>query len=115
MHGWIVLLAIVVSSGFQTQPIVYQRGDIVRVRDVPKPAAFKVIGIPADRIRADETGVYVNDIAVTGFSSEFLTRFKRAPMVVPNGHYFVIGEERINGDVSENMSMVPAAALEKRQ
>jgi hypothetical protein len=33
--------------------------------------------------------------------------------VVPNGHYFVIGEQRINDDISENMSIVPASALEK--
>jgi hypothetical protein len=85
----------------------------VRVRDVSKPAAFKVIGIPADRIRADETGVYVNDVAVTGFSREFLTRFKRSPTIVPNGHYFVLGEQRVNDDISENMSIVPASALEK--
>jgi Signal peptidase, peptidase S26 len=97
----------------QGQPQVYERGDIVRVRDVSKPAAFKVIGIPADRIRADETGVYVNDVAVTGFSREFLTRFKRPPTIVPNGHYFVLGEQRVNDDISENMSIVPASALEK--
>ena len=111
MYLWVVLLAIV--SSFQAPPQVYQRGDVVRVRDVSKPAAFKVIGIPTDRIRADETGVYVNDVAVSGFSREFLTRFKRQPMVVPNGHYFVIGEQRINDDVSEDMSLVPASALEK--
>ena len=111
MYLWVVLLAIV--SSFQAQRQVYQRGDVVRVRDVSKPVAFKVIGIPTDRIRADETGVYVNDVAVTGFSREFLTRFRRQPMVVPNGHYFVIGEQRINDDVSENMSIVPASALEK--
>jgi hypothetical protein len=46
-------------------------------------------------------------------SREFLTHFKRQPTVVPNGHYFVLGEQRINGDVSENMSIVPASALEK--
>ena len=97
----------------QGQPQVYERGDIVRVRDVSKPAAFKVIGIPADRIRADETGVYGNDVAVTGFSREFLTRFKRPPTIVPNGHYFVLGEQRVNDDISENMSIVPASALEK--
>jgi len=97
----------------QGQPQVYERGDIVRVRDVSKPAAFKVIGIPADRIRADETGVHVNDVAVTGFSREFLTRFKRPPTIVPNGHYFVLGEQRVNDDISENMSIVPASALEK--
>jgi signal peptidase I len=111
MYLCVVLLAIV--SSLQTQPQVYQRGDVVRVRDVSKPAVFKIIGIPTDRIRADETGVYVNDVAVTGFSREFLTRFKRQPMVVPNGHYFVIGEQRINDDFSENMSIVPASALEK--
>jgi Signal peptidase, peptidase S26 len=113
MYLWVVFLAIVSSAGFQAQPQVYQRGDVVRVRDVSKPAVFKVVGIPADRIRADETGVYVNDVAVTGFSQEFLTRFKRQPTVVPNGHYFVIGEQRINDDVSENMSTVPASSLEK--
>jgi hypothetical protein len=64
---------LVIVGLFQGQPQVYQRGDVVRCHDVSKPAVFKVIGIPADRIRADETGAYVNDVAVTGFSPEFLT------------------------------------------
>jgi hypothetical protein len=111
MYLWIVFLAL--AGALQGQPQVYQRGDVVRLRDVSKPAAFKIVGIPADRIRADETGVYVNDVAITGFSREFLTRFKRPPTVVPNGHYFVLGEQRINGDISENMSIVPASAVER--
>jgi Signal peptidase, peptidase S26 len=110
---YLLVVILTLAGSFQAQPQAYQRGDVVRVHNVSKPAAFKVVGIPADRIRADETGVYVNDVAVTGFSREFLTRFKREPTLVPNGHYFVLGEQRINADVSENMSIVPASALEK--
>jgi hypothetical protein len=107
------LVAIVALAGaMQTQP-AFQRGDLVKLQGVDKPVTFKVVAIPKDRIRADDTGVYVNDVAVTGFSKEFLTRFRREPSVVPEGQYFLMGERRVNNDVTELAGLFPASALEK--
>ena len=109
-----LLTGLVVAVTIQAQP-AYQRGDLVKVQDVEKPVTFKVVGIPNDRIRADDTGVYVNDAAVTGFTREFLTRFKRDPGVVPEGHYFLMGEQRVNNDITEVEGIFPVAALQKVQ
>ena len=111
MRRLLVALAILVATTVQAQSLTFQRGDLVRLRNVAKPAVLKIVGIPTDRIRADASGVYVNDVAVTGFSREFLTRFTWETKVIPNGHYFVLGEQRLNDDVSENMSIVPASSL----
>ena len=102
-----------VSSVVQTQARPYLRGDVVRLHDVDTPAEFKVVGIAGDRIRADETGVYVNDMPLTGFSREFLTRWKFESKEVPRAHYFIMGEQRLNNDVSENVSIVPESSLER--
>jgi Signal peptidase, peptidase S26 len=107
------LVMILASSTLQAQVPTFRRGDIVRLRGVAKPAQLKVAAVGGDRIRADETGIYVNEVAVTGFSHEFLTDWKRTPTEVPRGHYLVLGEQRLNDDVSGNMSIVPESSLEK--
>jgi hypothetical protein len=57
---------------------------------------LKVVAIPNDRIRIDQSAIHVNDVQVTGFSPDFVARVvrapERAPQVVPEGHYFVMGE-----------------------
>jgi len=72
-----------------------------------------IASIPNDRIRADDSGVYVNDVAVTGFSRDFLTRFRREPQIVPEGHYFLMGEERLNQNITERMGIHPGVDLER--
>jgi hypothetical protein len=105
--------AMLISSMAQTQAPPYQRGNVVRLHEVATPAEFKVVGIAGDRIRADETGVYVNDMPVIGFSREFLTRWKFELKEVLQRHYFVMGEQRLNNDVIENVSFVPESSLER--
>ena len=104
-------VAILVST-IQAE-LVYQRGDLVKVQGMDKSVTLRVVGIPKDRIRADDTGVYVNDMPVTGFSKEFLTRFKRDPEVVREGYYFLMGERRSGNDITQLAGIFPATALEK--
>jgi hypothetical protein len=108
----LLVLAIFASTAVQAQSPTYQRGDTVRVRDVAKPAVLKIVGVPNDRIRSDDAGVYINDVAVSGFSPEFLARARWRNEVIPEGHYFVMGEQRLNQDVSEHIGIHPGADLE---
>ena len=66
---------------------------------------LKVVAVPDDRVRIDKSAIYVNDVQVTGFSPDFMARVLRAPErvppVVPKRHYFVMGEQRINQNISE--------------
>jgi signal peptidase I len=122
MRTLILSLALIGSATIYAQSATFQRGDLVRVlpptASEPKtpvidPAALKhsagmvlkVVAIPNDRIRIDKSAIYVNDVQVTGFSPDFVARVvrapERAPQVVPEGHYFVMGEQRINQNISE--------------
>jgi hypothetical protein len=66
---------------------------------------LRVVAVPNDRIRIDNSRIYVNDVEVTGFSPEFVARVahapERTPQVLPDGHYFVMGETRTIQDISE--------------
>ena len=116
-----IIAAIVVSATIHAQTPTYQRGQSVRVRssttssDNPTTLLLRIVAIPGDRIRVDDSQVYVNDVIVGGFSTDFLARVahspERTPALVPEGHYFVMGEQRLNQDISEYWGMHPEARL----
>ena len=91
----------------------YQRGELVRIQDVKKPAALKIVGLPNELVEANETGVYIDDTAITGFSREFLTRNRLARQYIPIDHYFVMGEETVNKEISEHFGIHPVDTIER--
>lgn len=116
MRTPLIALAVLASTVLQAQsPGTYHRGELVRVRDVAKPAVLTIVGIPDDIVQADESGVYINDVAVTGFSRDFLTRNTWARQVVQMDHYVVMGEERLNQDITEYLGIHPAGRIERAQ
>jgi hypothetical protein len=74
-----------------------------------------VVAGPRDRIRLANSTVYVNDVAVSGFSPDLLARVAqdKAPQLVPDGHYFVMAEQRSNQDISEYWGQHSAHRLER--
>jgi hypothetical protein len=95
----------------------------VRVKAPTKPSDPKnsdmvltVVALPNDRIRVTDSTVYINDAAIGGFSQEFLGRVaqsKHTPQVVPEGHYFVMGELQWTlDDIEEYWGVFPTASLE---
>jgi Signal peptidase, peptidase S26 len=106
------------------QSPVLQRGESVRVRpgasgDGSPQFVLKVVALPNERIRLTASDMYVEDVAVTGFSPDFLARLagapERLPQAVPAGHYFVMGEQRLNNDVSHYWGLYPAGRLQRAQ
>jgi hypothetical protein len=109
-------LAMAAASALAGQTsALFQRGELVRVRDVGKPAALKIVGLPDEIVEANESGVYIDDVAVTGFSREFLTRNRLGRQYIPVDHYFVMGEERVEGNISEHLGIHPADTIERAQ
>jgi Signal peptidase, peptidase S26 len=130
-------LAVIASATIYAQPATFQRGDLVRVLPPTAPSApitpvldanaadhragmvLRVVAIPNDRIRIDKLVIYVNDVQVPGFSPDFMTRVvsapERVPQVVPEGHYFVMGEQRINQDIFEYSGQHFGGQLERAQ
>ena len=119
MRTMVVGLVVFVSPLVHTQTPTYQYGELVRVQDVAAPEFLVVVGVPNDRIRADGSGVYVNEVLVTGFSPDFLTRAiemvagLRLDDVVPEDHYVVMGEQRVNQAISEHVGLHPGQSLNR--
>ena len=65
-----------------------------------------VVAIPNGRLSVSGGALYVNDVRVGEFSPEFVARVaaapERVPAEVPADHYFVMGGQRSNRDVSEH-------------
>jgi hypothetical protein len=112
MRSLIVVLAVIASATFQAQAPAYGRGERVRVKaqaqDAGPPATdlvLTVVALPQDRLSTVRNVLYVNDAPVTQFSADFLARVAaapdRIPARIPDGHYFVMGEQRANGDIRE--------------
>ena len=116
MCAVIALVAAAVAPLAQSR---LERGEAVRVADIKKPVILKIVGLPDEIVEANETGVYIDDVAVTGFSKEFLTRHRLARQYIPMDHYFVMGEERPDNDVkdvkeiSEHLGIHPADRIER--
>ena len=124
MRALIVALAALASATIDAQPRTFQRGEQVRVKTPagssgPQATSLllKVVAGPHDRVRLDDSAVYVNDVAVTGFTQAFLARVAQAPartpQTVPEGHYFVMGEQRTNQDISEYWGQHAEGSLER--
>jgi hypothetical protein len=119
----LILTLAVIAPTIYAQSATFQRGETVRVLSSTSPSeprtpvldsdalkhragmVLKVVAIPNDHIRIDKSAIYINDVQVTGFSPDFVARVvgapERVPQVVPEGHYFVMGEQRINQKISE--------------
>jgi hypothetical protein len=124
MRSLIVVL-IIASTTLQAQSSTYQRGAYVRVRaQDARPSAtalvLTVVALPQDRLSIAQNILYVNDAPVMRFSSDFLARVvaapDRIPARMPEGHYFVMGEQRSsNGDISEYWGQHSGTSLQPAQ
>jgi signal peptidase I len=123
MRTWFVSVAVVISALVHGQSPAFQRGDFVRVGpsasspDSRTTLSLTIVAVPNDRIRLDDSEIYVNDVPVSGFSRDFIARVahtrERTPEAVPPGHYFVMGEQRTNRDISEYWGVHPESRLER--
>jgi len=117
MKVLLVTLVLLASVAVQAQAPTFERGQVVRLRPStsrPTTILLRVVAIPNDRIRGADSMLYVNDVAVTGFSPDFLTRVSQtSARTIPEGHYFVMGERRVNDDISEHTGLHPAEELER--
>jgi len=111
----VVLAAVVSVQVTHAQGVRYVRGDVVRLvaqdNGAPLPDS-RIIALAGDRIHVDRSSITVNGVAVQGVSAELLQRVSEAwDQLVPEGHYFVVGESGTANDMVYYWGLIPAAKI----
>jgi len=91
-----------------------RRGDIVAFRherSAPSVYLKRVIGLPGDRIAIARGTVKLNGKALREPYVRFRDTRSFVEVVVPNGQYYVLGDNRANSDDSRSWGFVPGADL----
>lgn len=83
----------------------YDRGDIVVVRrNGAEPIVKRIVGLAGDKILIKEDGVYLNGTLLEEPYAQGTTYARdltgRGTVTVPEGHVFVLGDNRENSDDS---------------
>ena len=94
LEGWLTQLGL--------QPL--ERGDIVYFRSPHHSSSWwypdnlyikRVIGLPGDRVKIVNDQVYVNGMPLPEPYTRGASRFDMDEKPVPEGHYFVMGDNRV--------------------
>ena len=84
------------------------RGEIVVLRrPQPDPLIKRVIGLPGERVAIHNDQVYVNGEPLDEPYLKELTGGLMPPQIVPEGHVFVLGDNRDSSNDSRAFGMVP--------
>lgn len=99
------------------KPGSIDRGDIVIFYfplDPSKSYIKRVIGLPGETVMIEDGKISINGKQVEEpyLNAEYLSHDALpAPMKVPDGHYFVLGDNRRNSSDSRYWGMVPRKAI----
>ncbi len=70
----------------------------------------RVIGVPGDEINITDDGeVYVNGVLLSYSDSSTAKARLEYPIIVPAGHYFMLGDNRSNSTDSRHWGFLPAS------
>jgi len=107
LHGQQRLIVDLVSYRFRPP----ERGEII-VFDVPEsvseiPLIKRVVGIPGDTVETKQGAAYLNGQRLDEPYLKEMTLGRMTPRLVPEGHVFVLGDNRNHANDSRYFGMVP--------
>ena len=87
-----------------------ERFDIVVVKNDGDRIIKRVIGLPGDKVRYHDNKLYINDEEVEeNFTHDVTHNFDLSEIgedVIPNGYYFVVGDNRGNSHDSRSIGLI---------
>lgn len=87
-----------------------QRGDIVVFRDPRDPERKlikRVIGLPYEVVEIQQGQIFINERPLDESYIENLGRYSAPPTPLPEGQYYVLGDNRNNSSDSHNWGTLP--------
>ena len=107
LHGKQRLIVDLVSYRFRSP----QRGEII-VFGVPEsvseiPLIKRIVGIPGDTVETRQGAAYLNNQRLDEPYLAEMTLGRMTPRLVPEGHVFVLGDNRNHANDSRYFGMVP--------
>lgn len=114
----IVVAAVITVQLGHAQTPQYARGDMVRLgaqeNGDPLPDS-RIVAIAGDRVHIDRSSLTVNGVSVQGISRDLLQTVSEAwDQLVPEGHYFVVGERGTTNDMVRYYGLIPAKKIIRR-
>ena len=111
----VVSAVVLIQLTHAQSPAPYARGETVRLAGQqngnPLPDS-RIFAIAGDRVHIDSSSFTVNGVAAQGVSPELLKTVATAwDQVVPQGHYFVIGERGTPEDMVRYYGLIPAQKI----
>ena len=113
-HPLLAVALLTATAAFGAVP-PHRNGDRVVVHGADgkpaSPAIQRVVAGPGDQIRVGSAGALVNGRKVEAVSKALLKVCGTWDQTVPDGHYFLMGEERQGESTTRSCSLLPAARL----
>jgi hypothetical protein len=111
----VILAAVVLVQVADAQAVRYVRGDVVRLvaqDNGDRLPDSRIIAVAGDRVHVDKSSITVNGVTVQGVSAELLQRVSEPwDQLVPEDHYFVIGQSGTPNDMVYYYALIPAAKI----